>query len=187
MNRIRLLLFLFVAMIFASGCSLMAPQYSASLENVQTLKDAGNFTAKVGTFTASPDKGNANPISIRGSSLSSPYQNSYANYLGEAIKQELTLAKKLGPDANVEISGMLTKNDLHIAEFTTGSGEIEARFIVKKNSQVQYDQVKTVQHEWPSSFLGSIAIPRAVQEYPNLVQKLLTELYADSAFLKALK
>lgn len=171
----------------ASGCSLTAPQYSASLTNVQALKDAGAFSAKVGEFSSTKDPANANPISIRGSSLTSPYSESYALYLAEAIKQELSLAGKLSSAADVEISGILQKNDLDASGFSKGIGIMEARFVVKKSGQVRYDQVKLVNSEWESSFAGAVAIPKAQQEYPTLVQKLLAMLYADVAFIKALK
>lgn len=70
----------------------MAPHYTAPVPNVEKLKNAGEYTAKVGTFDSDKNPANANPISLRGSSLVSPYNDSYASYLGEAIKQELTLA-----------------------------------------------------------------------------------------------
>lgn len=186
MKRLAAGLLIIFATIFSAGCSMMAPQYSASIDNVQFLKKAGDFTASVGEFTSSNDKENANPISIRGSSLNSPYQNSYAAYLAEAIKQELSIAHKLSTKANIELSGTLTKNDIDAVAGTAHS-DIEARFIVKNNGVVSYDQVKSVHHEWESSFFGNIAIPRAVQEYPNMVQKLLAALYADRAFINALK
>ncbi|HZP12604.1 MAG TPA: hypothetical protein VFB36_09305 [Nevskiaceae bacterium] len=168
------------------GCSMMAPQYSASLENVQKLKDAGPSTAKVGEFSSQDGSGNANPISLRGSSLHSPYNDSYAQYLAEALKQELTLAGKLAPDASVEVSGVLQKNDISIP-VSSGSGDLQARFVVRKGGTVKYDQVKSIHDEWDSSFVGSIAIPRAQQRYPTMVQKLLAALYADPAFTQALK
>lgn len=176
------------AAMLTSGCSMMAPQYTASLDNVQTLKDAGNFKAKVGAFeSAPPSQENANPISIRGSSLASPYNASYAAYLTEAIRQELSLAQRLSPDATVEITGILLKNDIDASGFSTGFAVVEARFIVKRSGQISYDQIKSVRHEFPSSFAGAVAIPRAVQEYAFAVQKLLTSLYTDPAFLSALK
>lgn len=181
--------FLLVAaiVVLGSGCSLMAPQYTASIENVQKLKDSGNVAAQVGKFDSAPEKGNANPISLRGSTMNSPYSNSYANYLGEAIKQELTLAGRLKPDANIEITGVLSKNDIDASGFGTATGDIAARFVVKISGQIKYDQMKTVHAEWESSFVGAVAIPRAQQEYPRLVQRLLSTLYADPAFLDALK
>lgn len=171
----------------ASGCSFMAPQYSASLTNVQKLKDAGEISAKVGEFSSAKDPANVNPISIRGSSLDSPYAGSYALYLAEAIKQEFSLAGKLSPGADVEISGVLQKNDIDASGISKGTGMMEARFVVKKSGQIRYDQVKLVNSEWESSFAGAIALPKAQQEYPVMVQKLLAMLYGDTAFIKALK
>lgn len=187
MRRIALLSLIALSAVVESGCSLMAPQYSASMDNVQKLKDAGNYNAKVGSFTSQKDPENANPISLRGSSLSSPYESSYAAYLQEAIKQELSLAGKLAAGADLEVTGVLLKNDLDASGFSTGYGKMEAKFVIKKGSQVLYDKTKSAQTQWESSFAGAIAIPRAQQEYPRLVQKLLAELYADESFLRALK
>lgn len=187
MHRGIRLLICILAGALASGCSLMAPHYSASIDNVQKLKDAGDFASRVGGFDASPDKANANPISLRGSSLASPYSDSYAAYLAEAIRQELALAGKLRPDADIEISGMLLKNDIDTSGINIATGDIEARFIVKQGASVRYDKVKTIHDEWESAFVGAVAIPRAQQQYPKLVQLLLAALYADPEFLQALK
>jgi hypothetical protein len=187
MNRFTTVMLVFGLSIFSTGCAMIAPQYTASLDNVQILKDSGNYTAKVGEFQAGKDKAYANPISIRGSSLASPYDDSYASYLAAALKQELSLAKKLSPDANVEISGTVLKNDIDATSASMGWAQVEARFFVKRGGQLRYDQVKSARHEFPSSFAGNIAIPKAVQEYPVAVQKLLNQLYADKAFIEALK
>jgi hypothetical protein len=173
--------------LLASGCSLVAPRYTASLENVQKLKDAGGQSLKVGDFISTPGHDNPQSISIRGSSLTSPYDGSYAKYLAEAIRQELSLAGKLSSDAKLEVSGDLQKNDISIPPVGNGHGDIAARFVLKRNDQVRYDQVKTVHFEWDSSFVGAVAIPRAQNNYPTLVQKLLAELYADPEFQAALK
>lgn len=82
------------------------------MDNIETLKKAGSFHAKVGEFTSRPGPENHNPISLRGSSMTSPYQNSYAAYISEALKQELELAGKLAPNADIELSGTLIKNDI---------------------------------------------------------------------------
>jgi hypothetical protein len=170
----------------ASGCSMTAPKYTASLENVQKLKDGEIQPAKVGAFHSEPGKDNEKTISLRGSTLASPYDDSYAAYLAEALKQELSMAGKLAPDAQIEVSGALQKNDINIP-ISTGTGDITARFTVTRGGTVRYDQVKTIHETWDSSFLGAVAIPRAQEEYPVMVQKLLAELYADPAFIQALK
>lgn len=172
--------------LLATGCSTMAPQYPASLDNVAVLKNQGG-TAKVAAFQSSPAKENNNPISLRGNSLQSPYQDSYANYLAEALKQELSLASKYSANSAIEISGTLLKNDLDASGFSTGKGIIEARIVVKNRDTVKYDKVKNAQHEWDSSFMGNIAIPNAVAAYPVLVSKLLAAIYADPDFTAALK
>jgi hypothetical protein len=186
MHRVSYLPLVILLGILGTGCSMVAPKYSASIENVQKLKDGGNYAAKVGAFTSKSDPANANPISMRGSTLASPYEESYANYLAEAIKSELVLAGKLAPGSDVEISGVLLKNDID-AGMSVGTGDIQARFLVKRNGQVRYDQVKTTQNKWESSFAAAVALPRAVQEYPRMVQALLSELYTDKAFLQALQ
>jgi hypothetical protein len=85
------------------------------------------------------------------------------------------------------VSGALQKNDISIPPVGNGRSDIAARFVLKRNAEVRYDQVKSAHDEWDSSFVGAVAIPRAQNEYPTLVQKLLAELYADPAFLAALK
>lgn len=175
------------AMFLATGCSIVAPNYSASIKNIETLKSAGEFSTKVGSFDSGENPKDLNSISLRGTGLKSPYAGSYSNYLTEALIQELSLAGKLSSITNVEISGVLQRNKIDAMGFSVGTGEIEARFIVKNNGVVQYDRVKAVTHEWKSSFVGGIAIPKAQQEYLILVQKLLAALYADADFFMALK
>jgi hypothetical protein len=175
-----------ISSIAITGCTTTAPQYTASMTNVQSLKDAGNFTAKVGGFTSTSQPGNANPISVRGTTVNSPYSSSYSNYIEEAIKQELSIASKFAANSSLEISGVLLKNDIDATGFSTGTTNIEARFIVKYNGNLRYDAVKSINHEFPSSFVGAIAIPRAIQEYSIAVQKLLNTVFEDAAFKKAL-
>jgi hypothetical protein len=168
---------------FSAGCSLLAPTYTATLLNVQTLKDGGDSKVSVTEVTAS----DLPAITLRGSSLSSPYAGSYANYLAEALKQELELSGRLAADASVQVSAVLLKNEIDASGFSKGEGDIEARFTVKKGNELRYEQVKTAHTEWESSFAGAVAIPRGQQEYPHLVQTLLGSLFADQAFMAALK
>ncbi|MFZ6746255.1 hypothetical protein ACO0LC_23750 [Undibacterium sp. JH2W] len=186
MHMKKLALSLTVALL-STGCSMMAPQYSASIENVQTLKNSGETKVSVGQFASTPGPGNAYPISIRGSSMSSPYNNSYGAYVANAIQQELALANRHTQAGNLEVSGVLLKNDIDAAGFSVGYVTVEARFIVKHNGATTYDQVKSVKQEFPSSFAGAVAIPKAVQEYNFAVQKLLGLVYEDKAFADAIK
>ncbi|PXX44182.1 hypothetical protein [Undibacterium pigrum] len=171
----------------STGCSMMAPQYSASIENVQTLKNSGETQVSVGQFAFTPGPGNTSPITIRAASMNSPYGNSYGAFLAAAIQQELTLANRYTPTGNLEVSGVLLKNDIDAAGFSVGYVTVEARFVVKRNGATTYDKVKSVKQEFPSSFAGAVAIPKAVQEYNVAVQKLLGLVYEDKAFADAIK
>lgn len=140
MKRVLLTCLSFAVLIFASGCTMMAPQYSASIENVQKLKDKGIGNVKVSDFQLDEKSMPVNDFSLRGSSLKSPYDDSYAAYLAEAIKQELSLAGKLAPNSNTDISCLLIKNNIDASGFSTGTGDIEARFIVKRDGTQRYNE-----------------------------------------------
>lgn len=187
MYRCYLLLSVVLFAMLSSGCTAVAPQYVGSSENVQKLKAGGDAVAKVGGFTVKEGMPGAAKISLRASPLVSPYTGTYADYLAIAIKQELALAGRLSKDADLEISGILQKNDMDASGLAVGNGEIEARFILKKGGATRYDKVMHARTEWESSFAGYIAIPNAQQQYPVLVQKLLAALYADPEFMLALK
>jgi hypothetical protein len=62
MNRSVLLSIALVAAALSSGCSMVAPKYSPSLENVQKIKEAGVQTTNVGAFESTPGKANAPPF-----------------------------------------------------------------------------------------------------------------------------
>lgn len=168
------------------ACSVTAPPYSASIDNVEKLKAVGDHKAAVGKFEATAGLKTATVIALRTTSMSSPYNDSYSQYLAEALKQDLSLAGKLSPDSPLQVTGTLLDNDVD-AGIGTGTGTIKARFVVKDGEQVRYDQVKSANTEWPSNFVAAVAIPRAAEAYPKLVQKLLASLLDDEAFLNALQ
>lgn len=168
-----------------AGCALQAPTYQPSIDNVEAIKKAG-VKANVGAFSVAPGATGGSSISLRGNSMNAP-SGDYAAYLANALKQELTLAGGLDLKASVEVGGVLVKNDIAAGGFSTNSGEIEARFVVRSGSQVRYDAVQRVDLSWDSSFVGAVAIPKAQQQYPVLVQKLIGKLLADPQFLAAVR
>ena len=185
MGRIKTSLALGALGLVLSGCSVVAPPYPPSLDNVQALKNSGAAPTRVGTFNAS-GTGLKHPIPLRANSLESPYGGTWSAYLSEAVTRELTMAGKMSSDADVVISGTLLRNEIDPA-IVTASGDVSARFVVKKGNTVRYDQIKSVHREWDSSFAAAVAIPKAVTEYGYTVQALLATLYSDPAFLDALK
>jgi hypothetical protein len=172
--------------LLATGCAVQAPRYQPSIDNVEVMKKVSPPVA-IGAFTVQAGAPGASSISLRGNSMNSPVSPDYAAYLADALRQELVLAGKLDPKSKVEISGLLVKNDIAAGGVSTNSGEIEARFIVKNDGRQRFDKVKRAELNWESSFVGAIAIPKAQQQYPLIVQKLLSQLIVDADFQAALK
>jgi hypothetical protein len=186
LNALRTAALLLVALVL-QGCAMQAPRYTPSIDNVEALKKSGPGSVMLGTFSVQSGAQGATSISMRGSSMVSPVGSDYAAYLADALRQELVLAGKLDPKSSIEISGLLMKNDISAAGVSTNSGEIEARFVVKRDGAVRYDAVKRAESSWESSFVGAIAIPKAQQQYPVIVQQLLSKLLTDPQFQSALR
>ncbi len=175
-----------LAAVLSTGCALQAPPYQPNLDNVETAKKM-RAPAAIGSFVVAAGGAGVTSISIRGSGMTSPIGADYAAYLASALQQELQLAGKLDAKSTVTISGTLLKNDIAAGGFSTNSGEIEAEFVVTSGGKEAYRGTKRAEATWDSSFIGSIAIPKAQQQYPGLVQKLIGQFLADAAFMAAVK
>ena len=155
--------------VLASGCAMQAPHYQPSIDNVEVLKKSQARPMVLGSFSVQAGATGGSAIGIRGSSMASPVGADYAAYLAEALRQELALAGKLDPKSEIEVSGVLIKNDIAAGGFSTNSGEIEARFLVRSGGQLRYEAVKRAELSWDSSFVGAIAIPKAQQQLTGAV------------------
>jgi 2,4-dienoyl-CoA reductase-like NADH-dependent reductase (Old Yellow Enzyme family) len=175
-----------MAMVFLSGCAAKAQYYQLSVDNLSLIKSAPKPMA-VGAFTVNAATTGASSIGLRASSMESPVGENFAAYLADALRQELSMAGKLDAKSSIEISGLLLKNDIAAGGMSTNSGEIEARFLVKVAGVQRYDKTHRAEMTWESSFLGAVAISKAHQQYPLIVQKLLTQLLSDPAFQAAIK
>lgn len=173
--------------VVATGCAMVTPNYQPSVENVEALKKAGVAAANVGTFDVSKAKSGATSIAIRANTMSSSVGANYGSYLANALKQELELAKSYDSKATNVISGSILKNDIAAGGMSTNSGEMEVQFVVKRGDAIRFDKVVSTTNSWESSFVGAIAIPKAQQQYPLLVQKLIAKLFGDKDFINALK
>jgi hypothetical protein len=97
-------------------CVSMAPQYSAAPQNVMRLREGGLEPVTVGDFTVAPGHvKESESLSIRGSRYLSPYENSFAKYLQEALRAELAEARLLNPRSAIELTGVLVRNELNAA------------------------------------------------------------------------
>lgn len=169
------------------GCAGPAPNYAPSIDNVELLKKSGIEPVRTGTVAVAPELKTGQSISIRANTMVSGVGNHYGDYLASALRQELELAKLYSAQSDTEVSGSLLRNDISAGGFSTNSGEIAARFVVKRGNQVRFDKVVQVQHEWEGAFAGAVAIPRAANNYPVMVRKLIGRLLADNEFLAAIR
>lgn len=170
-----------------SACSVVAPNYSPAVENVQMLRDSGAKPAKVGSFKADPKAGNDEEISLRGSSMTSPVGGKYSAYVEDAMRSDLRAARLLDEKSALEITGILIQNDVDVSGISEGMAIMEGRVLVKRGDEVRYDRTKSVKIVFESSFAGAIAIPKGIQAYPELVQKFLSAVYSDKEFINSLK
>jgi hypothetical protein len=173
--------------VLVSGCAGPAPNYAPSIDNVEVIKKAGLQPAKLGSIAVKNDLPGGKSLGIRAASIVSPVGESFGDYIAAALRQELELAKMYSPQSNSEISGMLLLNNIDAGGFSVNAGQIEARFVVKRAGQVQFDKVKRAEMQWESAFAGAVAIPLAANNYPLMVQKLIASLLSDPDFVQALR
>jgi hypothetical protein len=174
-----------LALAALTGCGLMTPPYQASVQTAEALKTAPTPMA-VGAFTVQPGL-DGTSIGLRAASMKSSVGGDYAAYLAEALRKELALATRLDPNSRLEISGVLLKNDIAAAGISTNSGEMQARFLVRRDGAVRYERTLDASLSWESSFFGGVAISAAQAAYPRLAQKLIGTLVADPAFQAAIR
>ena len=176
-------------MMLLSGCAqLKLGEPVASMENVQRIRSGMTVPVSVGEFAPAKElsSGANESFSVRSNTVTAPTDGSFSKYLRATLVAELEAAGLLQPSSPVTIRGELTRSRLE-APIGTGIGELAARFQVLRQSKMVYDRELSVSNQWPSIFVGAVAIPAAVNEYTALHRKLVAKLLEDKDFLAALK
>lgn len=172
-----------------TGCAQLALGTPApTMDTTVKLRDPGLGPVALGTFKLDPSKPAAldQGAGLRGgNTLKSPYEGSFAKYLGETLKVELQSAGLLDAASGTVISGALTQSNVDPA-MGTGTGALGARFVVTRNGAVKFDRELQVTDSWESSFMGAVAIPKAAAQYEGLYRKLVAKLVDDAAFRSAI-
>jgi hypothetical protein len=187
MKKIILIALFFPILLITSGCSTVAPSYNGSRQNIEVINSIGDFKIAVDRFTDSDSPDNKKQLSMRGSTATSPYGATYSSYIESAIRQDLSIASKYSDSSRNRISGVLLKNDVDASGFNTGTGICEVEFSLVNNALVVYKKRIIQNHQWESSFVGAVAIPKATNEYPVMVERLLNQLFSDNEFIKAIR
>jgi hypothetical protein len=186
MRHVALLIVVVGIAALQAGCASTAPRYDASYSAVQDLKRAEVSRVTVNDFVADPRSAKAiESLTIRGGKYSSP-AGTFAKYVSDALRQELESARTADSRSTIVIDGVLLQNELNAAGFSTGYAVLELALTVKSGGRPVYEGKKSARHEWPSNFVGAIAIPRAIENYPVVVRKVLAEFYADPVFIQSI-
>lgn len=185
--RIRTLLLGLILAPLAAGCmSLKVPPYSPSYEFIDGLK--GKSVEKIAVSEVQPRDPNSpiNKITLRGSSLS-VQDGTFASYLEDAIKSDLREIGILDQNSIIKLDAKLLKNDIDVSGLSTGIGVMEVNITIRRDANVIFDRLYSVQTTFQSSFAGAVAIPKGQNEYPVLVRTLLEKIYADPEFFNAIR
>ena len=185
MKTHSLVALLLVSLLLGGCATVPVPTYKPPIANTESLLQHQGNKLEVGQVTAAGGVPNAR-LSVRGSSLEGTGPNhTFSAYLQEALTNELTTAGRLDHNAPTRIDATLTRNELDGSGFSKGKADLGARFVVVRDGRSIYDKTLSVHHEWESSFIGAVAIPAAIQNYPTAVQKLVGKLFQDKDFVKA--
>jgi hypothetical protein len=187
MKKIIIFVLLFPLLLVVTGCSTVAPGYNGSRQNIEAINSIGDFKIAVDRFTDFENPDNKKQLSMRGNTATSPYGTTFASYIESAVRQDLSISGKFLDSSKNRISGVLLKNDVDASGFSTGTGICEVEFSLVNNSSVLFKKRIIQNHQWESSFAGAVAIPKATNEYPVMVEKLLNKLFTDNDFIAAVK
>jgi hypothetical protein len=149
------------------------------------LSNLPNIKIGVSTFTDSNNADNKKQLSMRGNTVNSPYGQSYASYIENAIRTDLILAGRNSNDPDMRIAGVVIKNDVDASGINIGTGISEVEITFSNKSKVLLKKRFSQDHQWESSFVGAVAIPRAINEYGVMIEKLINRIFSDSEFMKA--
>lgn len=185
--RIALLAIAACSAALLTGCATPMGAPQPTLDNTARLRAVPLQKAGLGTFTVDSKKPASldQSVSMRGSTLHSPVDGSFAQYLKETLRTELDAAGLYDPASPAVIAGTLIDTDVDAA-IGTGTAKLRARFVVTRNGATTFDKVLTASSRWESSFIGAVAIPLAASKYQELYRKLAGQLFSDPAFRRAL-
>lgn len=171
----------FLLALSLAGCASNTIPYLATRENVAALQALPRGQVALGQFTA--QNPGLNEVAIRAVSYHSPFHDSYAEFLKEALRTELETAGRYAAGAPIVISGELQTNTLD-GSVGTGHAHISARITIRRGNDTVYDKIVRGDNEWPSPFVGAVGIPRAAQQYDATWEAMIASLIADPDFVK---
>jgi hypothetical protein len=168
------------------ACADLQPAYHTPNAHLAVLQEAGQSKLAAGTFSSAPGHERAlNDLTIRGHSFAPPGKITFADYIRDAVISDLKLSDRYDPQSDLVLSGELQQNTIDGADFSQGQADIAMRFRLERRGTPVFEKVVAQHQQWPSSFIGAVAIPAAVQNYDGAVSELIARLFRDPEFRAA--
>lgn len=169
------------------GCaSVKLDATSATPATIEKLRGSALIPMQAGKFALAggkPAEMDRTLSGLRGNSLT-PAKGSFAQLLRDTLVVELTAAGLYDTNSQAVIEGELIDSQVDAA-IGTGTGRLAARFRVRRSGQLVFDKELAAQSSWESSFIGSVAVPAAMNHYHGLYKMLVAKLVDDAEFRKA--
>lgn len=183
MKFYKLVVILLVSVVSTGCMTMQTPSYEPSINNYEKLQVGEFKKVAIVDFTLADEE--LNQISVRGNPLVSSVNESYGTYLKAALEEEFYKAGLLQSDSSCVISGVILENDIETGA-SEAKGHITAQVVVTDHDKVLFDKTITATHQWASSFVGAVAIPRARDNYPFVVRDFISKLIEDEEFKLAM-
>lgn len=174
-------------LILTLGCAqIPLSNPTPSFEIIEKAKASRTAPVALGLFKVDPkvnadiDKG----LNVRTNTIASPFENSFAQYLKQTLQTDLQASGLYDAAAPITLNGYLTESVLDVPT-DTGRANLGARFVLVRTGVTIFEKELKANANWPSSFLGPIAIPAAINHYTSLFHKLVGQLLDDPDFQRA--
>lgn len=180
--------FVAIASVLLSACATQLAAPTSTFDNVSRLRADSLPALALGEFTRGPEisEGLDRSISIRADSLRPPSGGTFSGFLRTTIETELSGAGKLDAASPYTLSGQLRRSEVSTGG-SMSQAALAAQFRLTRGGAVIYERELTVTDEWPSSFIGAIAIPDATNHYTGLYPRLFSALLDDPEFQAAVR
>ena len=165
----------FITFLVLTGCSTYAvDRYSISADNVVALRNLGAKRVNVGEFTSYIP--GLKEITCRAvGPIKTPDGNTFADFIKEALIDELQMAEIYSTDASNTLTGHLEKID-----FDSNTGKWSLALIV--NSSNGHSVSVSEEYKYATSFYGETACNQTAQALMPAVQNLIKKVITNQNF-----
>ncbi len=164
-----------------SGCSHVAPRYSISANNVESLRAAtANGTEKVAIEQFTTFESGLSSIGCRAAGpVQTPDGTTFEKYIQDAISSELKIAQAFSKESSIRLNGRLDYITFNSNIFA-GNWQIDMTF---SGATVQPFTINTV-YPFSTNFAAAVACEQVAAALPAAVQDLIAKLIAHPSFQK---